>query len=1546
MPYDESTRFGEEGQSQHEAGRLHLAAIALVGISAYAGVRHFPRALLARAADAIENVAGPKLKDWLPKLYQNLDIAGRAAFSASEPIPGDVRFSGMQTRDIFLEEDLERAIQMIAGDSALGGSADLVVQSMKNQAYRMGGLNPYTGLRRATLDDGLRVVGDRNDRLTRFVGGALHHSEDEWDRLFSHSQMQRIGRKWSRLTSLPSFQAALQRSGLTAQELAEQTPLGPGMFFTTGDEPKFLGASRFTFNRTLQWLLGDPSAPYKDDAAFGWFKDRRIPFTTFRPFSLLYPTEMFRDSPDIAYLDRALGGVESEGVVYLGGKVFPYGERRVLRDPLMGNFRLGSSRSGMATGAAARSQGVFGIMVEGHVHKVDQPTVDYLQQLGALEPSNVTDYAAAPGSAGKVRAASAANKYGIGPQYSTRPLGGRIGDFFTGLFRKTTGTPKMTEEFARGWAYESDEIIPESKWLGNILRDDRGLPPPTSIDELSFGERVQLKVGADVKRHVSITTSGGTRTGKFTAAGWTNVAGRESALTGREYSIWQTTPEARVSFKKPWYAFREGAEGVFDWLNFQAARPSWLLEEMTGLGMQPTKNFLSTAARLTLGTGLPIYFSWQAGKYLEYKSAQVFGQGPFATLADIYSFGRIGMQSVLETAGVVQKARELEEEYPGIVSSDASSIARLAGGTVAGMLTGRLMPNKLAGGLALLTGLTTGMVAASDLTKSADELKQIYAGTKKVPIKKNRWWVLGLDPFSGGEIERFDTHWVHKMKSWSKEKSIYGSVRESWRGSWLPTPENAFLLKNLFDPYYVERENYAERPYPRSGTYFSEVPLFGPFLGATVGQVFKPSRKMHPSYWRGDTTTDPRTPEITQSEIATTAMMGEAMPRLSTPPSQKRYSLEVMTQQQLHNAFEFSGLPGFMYSTMYKWGTGNDLIDNQAPTVADSGEITSAARSYYDKNLGGLLGLTELVRRFFVRKIGKDFNPVPNQMPSWLPGNRADQQGDRDYYLDFHRGDAYAKLSMGEAKLPGAGYEAIHGLHSGVPGVYDPVDRFLILADVAPTSDAYRHYKVLVEGWGKAGLIRQKWKVRLGNAMKEAQAMMASQPFEYNPWEYRFPQQDITIEEVLTPTKFRANGQLFELAGVQSADQASALWADDKDTLKRKKKGMQLMGRQLQSMIGQSVKATIGPSGTVTTPVIVPGLNDMAESFGLHNTTMEPIHMQARAGGEPSFTMKAWQELRHAELPGPFNTVARKLFTRPTPMQKYKEEVIRGYHYSDWEDPFGTWIKPWALQLGDMVGIDYIPGNVRKNRRVDEYFDALQYTKARRMQKLSQQAGMSELSAYWKGQAGGTMMGFPAVQTYPAAMSATPKAERPFFHAFSQAITPEQRGEVVRMTPTGTRDIWLSAWSRSGGRGSGLSPQALRALELKQQAGFPARDRAAADYFSGKNLPDENWLGWHPSVPMSGFKVRTARNEGLDIHDFDLWESEERMILDRMPYVEPVRSPFSGSGSSSYFYHLLNNVGKMYDVRPTHFGGNRIRVQQREYTVPLQERQAIRKGSI
>ena len=73
-------------------------------------------------------------------------------------------------------------------------------------------------------------------------------------------------------------------------------------------------------------------------------------------------------------------------------------------------------------------------------------------------------------------------------------------------------------------------------------------------------------------------------------------------------------------------------------------------------------------------------------------------------------------------------------------------------------------------------------------------------------------------------------------------------------------------------------------------------------------------------------------------------------------------------------------------------------------------------------------------------------------MASWLPGD--------DYYTNFHEGDPFIKIDEGYARLPGAGYAALHPELKDVdPEDYPDIHKMSILADVAPYSREYHTFR-------------------------------------------------------------------------------------------------------------------------------------------------------------------------------------------------------------------------------------------------------------------------------------------------------------------------------------------------------------------------------------------------------------------------------------------------------------------------------------------------------
>lgn len=124
--------------------------------------------------------------------------------------------------------------------------------------------------------------------------------------------------------------------------------------------------------------------------------------------------------------------------------------------------------------------------------------------------------------------------------------------------------------------------------------------------------------------------------------------------------------------------------------------------------------------------------------------------------------------------------------------------------------------------------------------------------------------------------------------------------------------------------------------------------------------------------------------------------------------------------EQFNTTADFFGMKGFE-TQAFVTGKAN----TNARVIEDSNYAYSFNKTFWDENLGGFGGdVSEIFRRFVQkRNTSTEYvNPIRNTMPSYMPG--------RNYFTDFKHGDPYSKIDNGEERLPGEGYERLHGINS------------------------------------------------------------------------------------------------------------------------------------------------------------------------------------------------------------------------------------------------------------------------------------------------------------------------------------------------------------------------------------------------------------------------------------------------------------------------------------------------------------------------------------
>ena len=333
-----------------------------------------------------------------------------------------------------------------------------------------------------------------------------------------------------------------------------------------------------------------------------------------------------------------------------------------------------------------------------------------------------------------------------------------------------------------------------------------------------------------------------------------------------------------------------------------------------------------------------------------------------------------------------------------------------------------------AAGFALHSLLLGGLLGSME---NPSELRETYSGKKPVEIRKGRFWEGGGTPYEGTTVNYTRPHAYHLLMSRAEEKSVWGDEDE------LYNPITKFILKNF--TYHLEEKHFYDRPYPITGTAFENIPILGGILSGTIGRLIKPPKIMHADEFMriNDTTGDLE--YYYPPEVGTTREAGETSPPgLPISP----YSTQMTLGKVQYQIREIEGLTGWVKNMIQKASTGREVYATDYTVMSSANQIDHSVHQFWDKDLGGMMFMSEALRRIFPRpkKEIQQYNPINNTMPSWIPEK-------------FKRGDPYTKIQSGYARLPGPGYEAVYRELEGInPEDYPDIFKFKILSDVDPTS--------------------------------------------------------------------------------------------------------------------------------------------------------------------------------------------------------------------------------------------------------------------------------------------------------------------------------------------------------------------------------------------------------------------------------------------------------------------------------------------------------------
>jgi hypothetical protein len=462
-----------------------------------------------------------------------------------------------------------------------------------------------------------------------------------------------------------------------------------------------------------------------------------------------------------------------------------------------------------------------------------------------------------------------------------------------------------------------------------------------------------------------------------------------------------------------------------------------------------------------------------------------------------------------------------------------------------------------------------------------------------------------------------------------------------------------------------------------------------------------------------------------------------------------RYALGELTFRRT----EFQGIFGFAEGNIFYGG--NDKVFNKGPII-QRGMYESINDSFWDQDLGGLTGdFSEGLRRFVPKPRRADyFNPIPNTMPDWIPGE--------SYFINFRTGDPFTKIKKGEWRLPGAGYEANNELHPDQFGEYGAFDRMKILADVAPWSQEYSYWSQYVTHNELDPEIRAE--------AAEIKRQVTSKKKKYEFFEKDFKNSAIEKQKVHVTTVLDANTFLtkeypdnpIRLAGVRVNKDNEHI------AFKHIKTGATLKigydpNDKIQDDTLKTIRATVWKGSRNLNKEFID------RQIGTEKETdMSPAGIHARFEEKEISKGKNWERFAHMNTP-----IHNKYLPIRSAIEEYERDQVYGESWQSWDNPISGWLAPtfrnlaqspiplatigggalgvlWgATRKGQVVGgaigagiglttsvlvtaaeifsgDAWIPKPTREKRELDEYFDKLQYIKSARLFEQAKRRAFSE----------------------------------------------------------------------------------------------------------------------------------------------------------------------------------------------------------------------------
>ena len=267
-----------------------------------------------------------------------------------------------------------------------------------------------------------------------------------------------------------------------------------------------------------------------------------------------------------------------------------------------------------------------------------------------------------------------------------------------------------------------------------------------------------------------------------------------------------------------------------------------------------------------------------------------------------------------------------------------------------------------------------------------------------------------------------------------------------------------------------------------------------------------------------------------------------------------------------------------------------------------------------------------------------------------------------------------------------------------------------------------------------------------------------------------------------------------------------------------------------------------------------------------------------------------------------------KFIHQRTAVEDYEKTQIYGGDNAMWTSPYSDFIKP---TINDVLISENIPEETLDRRGIDEYFDKLEYIKYRKLYKEALKSQDLESANNYKRKYESTIIGslntgLDENMEVTRAYIALPDNEKPYFGAFSNMTSEEDRVAVINMQSPELADLYSKLWKRKDALVQNDNPEdqaaAIRDIVDTELDELISNNKLAyAKYLSGNNndstfqeylsdikaeeyiksttgMPDDSFYGWDPRIEINDIKLKTLTLGKEDVRRYGFWEGDEERI--------------------------------------------------------------------